>query len=195
MSLNLVSTLELLGELFKIMIPRPYFRPFKSESLGWKSSIKYSPGNSNMYPRLKTTQKEKQKMEEELYETGQWEMWSFGRTIWWLIEWMVGWREGRHGSWCDLGFRHKLERMWNSHFQSTGEEHGCRDLYWSLTWACSEPSLAGKIYLSASFPLHWHFRSLCWPLLLPAWGGFHSCPAASPEMAVHVLCGCQGGRQ
>ena len=71
MSLNLVSTLELLGELFKIMIPRPYFRPFKSESLGWKSSIKYSPGKSNMYPRLKTTQKEKQKMEEELYETGQ----------------------------------------------------------------------------------------------------------------------------
>ena len=112
-------------------------------------------------------------------KASQWEMRSFGRTIWWLIEWMVGWGEGKHGSWCDLGFRHKLERMWNSHFQSTGEEHGCRNLYLSLTWACSEPSLAGKITLSASLPLHWHFRSFCWPLhllgvasaaaLLPPW--------------------------
>ena len=81
-------------------------------------------------------------------KASQWEMWGFGWTIWWLVERMVGWGEGRHDSWCDLGFRPKLERMWNSHFQSTGEEHGCRDLYLSLTWACSELPLAGKISLS-----------------------------------------------
>ena len=81
-------------------------------------------------------------------KASQWEMWGFGWTIWWLVERMVGWGEGRHDSWCDLGFRPKLERMWNSHFQSTGEEHGCRDLYLCLTWACSELPLAGKISLS-----------------------------------------------
>lgn len=101
MSLNLVSTLELLGELLKIMMPRPYFRPFKSESLGWKSSIsifKYSPDNSNMYPRLKTTQKGK-KMEEELYEEGQ-SMRNVMRNVLaerfygWLNEWLGEGREG-----------------------------------------------------------------------------------------------------
>lgn len=55
------------------MMPRPYFRPFKSEILEWKSSIsifKYPPDNSNVHPRLETIQKGKE-MEEELDEKGQ----------------------------------------------------------------------------------------------------------------------------